>query len=273
MKCYLQLPRRISFVYPFLVGLLPTLLLGACTALPAVIDEQTTSPVTLTVSAAASLQPVLEAIAPFFNEAHPDIAVEFNFASSGALQRQIEQGASVDLFFPAAVQQMDDLEKRGLVLPESRRDVVGNCLVLIAPTNSQLKIERFAQLGSVDIDRIAVGEFRSVPAGQYAQQVFKALGLLDPLRSKFVFGNTVRSVLSAVESGNVDLGVVYATDAALSSRVNVVAIAPSNSHSAIVYPIAIVRTSFNPKAAQAFIDFLITEQVQTRFKAFGFEPL
>ena len=229
--------------------------------------------VTLTVSAAASLQDALETIALQFTNAHPDIAIDYNFASSGALQRQIEQGAPADVFFSAASKQMDALSESGLILPDSRQDLVANRLVLITSIDSSLSVTNIAQLTTADIASIAVGEFRSVPAGQYAQQAFKSLDLLDTLQPKFVFGKTVRSVLAAVESGNVDVGVIYATDAVLSRRVNVLTTLSEDIHSPIVYPAAVVSNSPQPDAAKQFIDFLTTETAQTIFTEFGFNSL
>lgn len=227
--------------------------------------------VTLTVSAAASLQDALQSIDAEFHTAHPEITVDYNFGSSGALQQQIEQGAPADVFFSAAAKQMDALEQKGLILPESRQNIVANSLVLIASKSSSLEVTNLAQLKEMPINRFAVGEFRSVPAGQYAEQVFKSLGLLETLQPKFVFGNNVRSVLAAVESGNADLGMVYATDAALSNQVKVLATAPEETHSPIVYPVAIVKASPQPEAAQQFIDFLNTEPAQATFIKYAFD--
>ncbi|MGD1948713.1 MAG: molybdate ABC transporter substrate-binding protein [Leptolyngbyaceae cyanobacterium] len=229
--------------------------------------------VTLTVSAAASLQDALEKITPQFTEANPDIAIDYNFASSGALQRQIEQGAPADIFFAAAAKQMDALSDKGLILSESRQDLVANRLALVTSADSALEITDIAQLKTTDVNSIAVGEFRSVPAGQYAQQAFQNLELLDPFQPKFVFSNNVRSVLTAVESGNVELGIVYATDAALSRQVKVLTTVPEEFHLPIVYPIAIVDNSAQFAAAQRFIDFLTTETAQTMFTEFGFNSL
>ncbi|MEM8810273.1 MAG: molybdate ABC transporter substrate-binding protein [Cyanobacteria bacterium P01_G01_bin.38] len=226
--------------------------------------------VTVTVSAAASLQDALDAIAPQFSAAYPNILVDYNFGSSGALQRQIEQGAPADVFFSAATKQMDALSEKGLIVPDSRQDLVANRLMLIAPTNTNLEITDLAQLKDADISRFAVGEFRSVPAGQYAEQVFQKLDLLEPLQSKFVFGNNVRSVLAAVGGGNAELGMVYATDAKLSNQVKVLATAPDGSHQPIVYPIAVVQNTLNPEAAQTFIEFLTTDTAQETFEEFGF---
>lgn len=228
------------------------------------------STATITVSAAASLQAALDAIAPEFTAAHPTIAVDYNFASSGALQRQIEQGAPADIFFSAATKQMDALSDKDLILSDSRQTLVTNRLVLIAPATSDLAISNITQLKAVSVSKVAVGEFRSVPAGQYAEQVFKDLGLLDTFQSKFVFGNNVRSVLAAVESGNVELGIVYATDATLSDQIKVLATVPAEFHQPIVYPIAIVNNTAHPEAAQTFIDFLATDTAQAIFAEFGF---
>ncbi|NJL87252.1 MAG: molybdate ABC transporter substrate-binding protein [Leptolyngbyaceae cyanobacterium SM1_1_3] len=229
-----------------------------------------TQTATLTVSAAASLQEALEAIAPLFQQAHPETAVNFNFGASGALQQQIEQGAPADLFFSAAAKQMDALAAKGLILPDSRQNIVTNSLVLIAPQNSALAITDISQLKTANINRVAVGEFRSVPVGQYAQQVLEKLDLLEPLQAKFVFGNNARSVLAAVASGNADLGMVYATDAALSDQVKVLATVPADLHSPIVYPIAAVSASPAPEAASRFISFLQASAAQGIFANFGF---
>lgn len=235
--------------------------------------EASSSTTTLTVSAAASLQDVLEAIDSLFEQTHPAIQVDYNFASSGALQRQIEQGAPIDVFFSAAAKQMDALAEKNLIFPETRRDLVANRLVLIAPGNSALNLTRLEQLKAERVSKISLGEFRSAPAGQYAEEAFENLGLLEALRPKFVFGNTVRSVLAAVESGNVDAGLVYATDAKLSDSVETVAIAPAGSHSAIVYPIAVLTTSATVEAATTYIDFLADSQAQAVFENFGFGKL
>ncbi|NEQ52356.1 MAG: molybdate ABC transporter substrate-binding protein [Leptolyngbya sp. SIO3F4] len=228
---------------------------------------------TITVSAAASLQDALDTITPLFTKTYPNIAVDYNFASSGALQRQIEQGVPADVFFSAATNQMEKLLKKELILFDSRQDLIGNNLVLIAPITSNLAITDITQLKDTGINQVAVGEFRSVPAGQYAKQAFQTLELLDVFQSKFIFGNNVRSVLTAVESGNVELGIVYASDAVLSNQVKVLTTVPKSLHQPIVYPIAVVQNSHHPEAAQLFIDFLTTDSVQAIFADFGFDSI
>ncbi|MEO0374398.1 MAG: molybdate ABC transporter substrate-binding protein [Cyanobacteria bacterium P01_A01_bin.17] len=262
--------QRCQFSTWFLASLLACLLVSCSFSKSLISTEQTTTSVTITVSAAASLQEALDAIATQFNTAHPTIAIDYNFGASGALQRQIEQGAPADVFFSAATKQMNALAEKGVIQPDSRRSLVTNSLVLIAPTNSNYEITDLTQLRDVDISRFAVGEFRSVPAGQYAQQVFTKLDLLAPLQTKFVFGNTVRNVLAAVESGNAELGMVYATDAALSQQVKVLTTVPEDSHLPIVYPVAVIQSTAHSKAAQTFINFLITDAAQQTFEEFGF---
>ncbi len=267
--------KRRRFTICFLVSLCLNSLIAACNrqTLPLPAEKTAISPVTLTVSAAASLQDAMEAITPQFTTTEPNITISYNFGASGALQQQIEQGAPADIFFSAAAKQMDALAERGLILPDSRQNLVTNRLVLVAPVDSSLKITDLAQLSSANISRLAVGEFRSVPAGQYAKQVFEKLSLLEPLQSKFVFGSSVRNVLSAVESGNAEVGIVYATDAALSNQVKVLLTIPETDHSPIEYPIAIVKASPPPEAAQTFINFLTTEPPQKTFQTFGFGPI
>lgn len=264
------------FLIRVFVGLAISLLAASCGSFalspnrsenPSQTPAQT---VELTVSAAASLQNALEAITPEFHAAYPTVEISYNFGASGALQQQIEQGAPADIFFSAAAKQMDVLAEKGLILKDSRQDILTNSLVLIAPAQSQIAVTDIAQLKEAEVGIVAVGEFRSVPAGQYAEQLFTKLNLLEPLQSKLVFSNNVRGVLAAVESGNADVGLVYATDAALSERIKVLATAPAATHQPIVYPIAVVSDRPHPDAAKTYIAFLQTPAAQTKFKEFGF---
>lgn len=235
--------------------------------------DATQSETTLLVSAAASLQDALEKIQPGFEADHPNIKITYNFGSSGALQQQIEQGAPADVFISAGIPQMDALEKKDLLQPDSRQNLLSNRLVLIVPKNSTLGLTSFDDLAKNDIKQISAGEFRSVPAGQYAEQVLSSLGLLDQVNPKLVLANNVRGVLAAVESGNVDAGIVYATDAVLSEQVTQVAIAPENLHQPITYPLAIVSSSEHPAEARTFVDYLSSDPAQTIFKNAGFTIL
>ncbi len=234
---------------------------------PVTTSAQTTN---ILVSAAASLKDALEEIKPQFEKANPSIKVSYNFGASGALQQQIEQGAPADVFISAASKQMDALQKAGLIDKGTRRNLLTNTLVLIVPKNSTLNIKDFRSLTDSNVKKISVGEPRSVPVGQYSEEVLSKLGILDQVRPKLVFGNSVRNVLASVESGNADAGIVYATDAKISDRVKVVATAASNLHSPIVYPIAVVESSKNSGKAKTYVDYLTTAPAKKIFEKFGF---
>ncbi|MCU0532779.1 MAG: molybdate ABC transporter substrate-binding protein [Hydrococcus sp. Prado102] len=225
---------------------------------------------TVLVSAAASLQDALEELDPVFENAHSGTTVNYNFGSSGALQQQIEQGAPADIFFSAATKQMDALQEKNLILPDTRRNLLTNRLVLIVPSNSTLGVNSFSQLSESNVKRIAIGEPRSVPVGQYSEELFAKMGILDQIKAKFVYGNSVRNVLAAVESGNADAGIVYTTDAKISDKVKQVATAPEDMHSPIVYPIAVLKSSKNPEAAKTYEQFLSSSEAKTTFEKFGF---
>ena len=223
----------------------------------------------LLVSAAASLRESLQEIQLLYPQNKQNINLSHNFGASGALQQQIENGAPADVFISAGKKQMDVLQEKGLILSDTRRNLLTNRLVLIVPINSS-EVSNFRQLTNAKVKRIAVGEPRSVPAGQYAEQVFINLGILQQIKPKFVLGNNVRQVLAAVESGNVDAGVVYATDARTSQQVKQVATAAENLHSPIVYPVAVLKNSKNISAAKEYIQFLFSNQARTLFQKYGF---
>ncbi|NJK76196.1 MAG: molybdate ABC transporter substrate-binding protein [Oscillatoriales cyanobacterium RU_3_3] len=253
----------------FLSGLFFALMLAV--GFKAIMPIPTSAqPTTLLIAAAASLQNALEEIDPIFEKANPGVAVNYNFAASGPLQRQIEQGAPVDVFISAASAQMEALQNQNLILTDTRRNLLTNNLVLIVPNNSALGLSNFRQLSNSNVKKISVGEPRSVPAGRYAEEVFGKLGILEQVRSKLVYGNSVRNVLGAVESGNADAGVVYVTDAKISDRVKQVATAPSNLHSPIVYPIAVIRASRKQQPARAYVQFLRSKQARDIFQKYGF---
>jgi len=223
----------------------------------------------LLVSAAASLRDVLEEIRPLYQKATPGVKLTFNFGASGALLQQIEQGAPVDVFISAANRQMDTLDQKGQLGPGTRSNLASNRLVLIVPKNSKA-VSNFQSLTRSDVKRISIGEPRSVPAGQYAEQVLQKLKLLDAVKSKFVYANNVRQVLAGVESGNADAGIVYTTDARISDQVRIVAIADTALHSPIVYPMAALKQSKNQNAARSFLKFLSSQEAKRVLRKYGF---
>ncbi|MFB2976100.1 molybdate ABC transporter substrate-binding protein [Microseira sp. BLCC-F43] len=225
---------------------------------------------TVLVSAAASLKESLEEIAPVYRQANSNVTIRYNFGASGALQQQIENGAPADIFISAANKQMDALQQKNLLLQGTRRNLLTNRVVLIVPKNSTV-IANFRGLTATNVRRIAIGEPRTVPAGQYAEEILRNLGILEQVRPKFVLGNSVRNVLAAVESGNADAGVVYATDARLSDRVRVVETAAQNLHSPVVYPMAVLSASRNAAAAREYTQFLASDRrASSIFEKYGF---
>lgn len=253
-----------------LAWLLP--LLGAIACVPTAgtpgPDSATT---TLTVSAAASVQDALRDIQVAYQAESPEIAVVYNFGPSGSLAQQIAQGAPVDIFLSASQPWMDRLAAEGAILEVSRQDLLQNAMVLVAPTGSA--IASFDDLGTGAAGKIAVGRPESVPAGGYAKEVLMTLGLFEALQSKLVFAKDVRQVLSYVETGNVDAGLVYATDAQLSGRVKILATAPPDSHAPIVYPVAIAQDSNQVAAAKDFLTFLSTDAAAKIFQGYGFSTV
>lgn len=223
----------------------------------------------LTVSAAISLTNALPEIKTLYQRSNPNVNVTYNFGASGALQQQIQQGAPVDVFFSAATQQMDALQQKNLLDPSTRINLLTNRLVLITPRNAKA-LTSFQDLTSAQVSQIAIGEPKSVPAGQYAQELLMNLKIFDSIKSKLIYGNNVRQVLTYVKTGNVDAGIVYITDAKESKSIKVAATAQENLHSPIVYPVAVLRDSKNITAAREFVQFLSSTQARTVFEKYGF---
>jgi len=211
----------------------------------------------LTVSAAASLREAMTELEASFEAANAGVDVRTNFGASGALRQQIEQGAPVDVFVSAAEAPMDALQKAGLIDPRTRRVAAGNELVLVVPAAGASPVRAFADLARPEVRRIALGAPASVPAGDYAEQVLRALGIAEAVRARIVYAQNVRQVLGYVESGNVDAGVVYRTDAAVSRRVRVAAAAPPGTHRPITYPVAVVARTAEPELARAYAAHLL----------------
>jgi molybdate transport system substrate-binding protein len=225
----------------------------------------------ITVSAAISLKDALDEISHLYSTEHPSAEVHFNLGGSGTLQRQIEQGAPVDIFISASLKEMDSLQSQGLLLPDTRKSLARNSVVLIIPAEST-SISSFQDLTKAAVKTVAVGKPQTVPAGKYAQEVLTHFGIYDQLKQKLVLAKDVRQVLTYVETGNADAGIVYATDAKISKKVTVVATAPEDSHSPVVYPAAVIKNSKNAATAKAFLDFLASEKARTVFQKYGFIP-
>jgi molybdate transport system substrate-binding protein len=222
----------------------------------------------LSISAAASLKDALADVETAYAKSQAHLEFSNNFGSSGTLAMQIDQGAPADVFVSAAARPMDDLEARGLIVAGTRRNLLRNSLVLIVPLDSGL--HDFQGLTGSSVRTIALGDPASVPAGQYGRQTLASLHLLDKVNAKLVLAKDVRQVLTYVETGNADAGLVYATDAQISSKVRVVATAPDSSHDPIVYPVAAIKGSRNEQAARRFVDYLRGAAAKAIFVKHGF---
>lgn len=228
----------------------------------------------ITVFAAASLQESLTAAGAAWT-AKSGTPVRFSFGASSAIARQIDQGAPADLFLSADEEWMDWLEGKGGIVRSTRRRLLSNQLVLIAPAGSKatLRIGPGMPLAkALGNGRLAVADPTSVPAGKYAKASLSSLGAWSEVEDLLLPGENVRAALAYVARGEAPLGIVYATDAKAEPKVRVVGVFPESSHPPIVYPGAVTASSRNGGAA-AFLGFLQGPQASTIFKRYGFGVL
>lgn len=223
----------------------------------------------VTVFAAASLTDSLKQIAADYQK-EAGRTVAFNFEASSILARQIEEGAPADIFFSADETQMDRLAERGLIDAATRVDRLGNTLVVVAPKDSHLQIHSPADLAADGVKQIALADPKAVPAGVYAKEWLKKFGDWDAVAPKIVPAENVRAALAAVASGNVDAGVVYKTDAAISKSVKIVYQVPHADGPDIRYPLALVKASEHPDEAKRFLEYLNSKGAARVFERFGF---
>lgn len=226
------------------------------------------------VFAAASLKNALEGIAADWKEKTGRSAT-LSFAASSALAKQIEAGAPADIFVSADLKWMDWSAERKLINDASRKNLLGNALVLIAPKDSTatLKIEKgFALADALGDGRIAMGQPDSVPAGIYGKAALTSVGVWDKIEPKVAGAENVRVALAYVSRGETPFGIVYATDAKSDAGVKVVDTFPADSHPPIVYPVAITASSTNTEA-KAFLDYLSTPDAAKVFEDAGFTVL
>jgi len=238
------------------------------TAVTLVLAATASHAANVTVFAAASLTDSLKQIAADFEKTSGDRII-FNFAASGILSRQIEEGAPADIYFSADESQADALENKGLLVSETRKSLLGNSMVIVTATDSAT-IRSPADLTNAAIRHLALGEARTVPCGTYAKAWLQQLKLWPAVETKVVPCESVRAVLAAVESGNVEAGIVYKTDAAISKKVKVAFAVPAADAPKISYPIALVKNPPQPEAAKKFIAFLESDAAAEVFRKFGF---
>jgi molybdate transport system substrate-binding protein len=220
------------------------------------------------VYAAASLTDAMKEIATTYEKTSDD-KIAFNFGASSLLARQITEKAPADIFFSADEAKMDDLQKAGLIATETRRDLLSNALVLVVPNDSKLTIISPDELVS-KTQKIAIADPRAVPAGIYTKEYLSGLGLWEKLAAKMVPTENVRASLAAVESGNVDAGFVYKTDANISKKVKIAFSVPIEKGPAIRYPIAIVKDAKDKNAAENFLRYLESDDTRKVFERYGF---
>ena len=223
----------------------------------------------LTVSAAISLRAPLLDIADQFNLAYPSTQLSFNFGSSGALRHQIEHGAPVDIFFSAASEDMKTLLEKGLVEKGSHRSILANSIVLITHRRN-IVVNNFSDLSKPEINKIAVGDFNTVPVGRYAKDTLQSMGLLENLRSKLVFAKSALQTIAYVESRNVEAGLVYKTDAERAENIRIVAAINPSAHRPIQYSRAIIQNTSQSELANTFLLFLENKKMIKIFQDYGF---
>ena len=221
------------------------------------------------VFAAASVKNALDEIAAQY-ERETGKKVTISYGASSALAKQVEAAAPADLFISADELKMDQLQQRGLVVKQSRRSILSNTLVIIVPSTSSLKIASPKDLADSAIRNVAVAEPQSVPAGIYAKEYLRAHHVWDRIKDKIIPTENVRAALAAVESGNVQTGIVYRSDALISRAVRIAFEVPASEGPKISYPVAIVGDSKQKAAARKFIDFLQSRAAQEVFRKYGF---
>jgi len=211
----------------------------------------------LLVSAGVGLKDVFTEIAGDFEKSHPGVKVLLNFASAGQLMAQIEMGAPADILAVPGKKEIDILIKKNMIIPQTVQNFASGELVLIKSSNSKLVLKSLSDLQKKEVQKIAIGNQATVPAGKYAMQTLNFYKLNTSLADKFIPCENVRQVLDYVERNEVDAGFVYSTDAKIGKNIEIVTRIAPESHEKIVFPISIIKTSKSQKSAQEFIDYVI----------------
>jgi molybdate transport system substrate-binding protein len=237
-------------------------------ALPTVAAAQE-----ILVSAAISMKEAVETLGRQFTQSRPRVTLRYNFGSSGELQKQIEAGAPVDLFISAAQRQMDELEQKSLIVTGTRRVFARNVLTVIKRADSKLDISKPADLAGARVQRIVIGNPKTVPVGQYSEESLKALGLWEQLQPKLVLAENVRQALDYVARGEVEAGFVYTTDVAVRAGAVVEAFRPAeDTYQPVTYPVAVVKGTKQLALAQAVIALLVSPDGRAVLARLGFQP-
>ncbi|MFA5956608.1 MAG: molybdate ABC transporter substrate-binding protein [Hyphomicrobium sp.] len=238
-------------------------------------QAQKTDTTTITIFAAASLKNALDSAAAAYDKSTGDKVV-ISYAGSSALAKQIEQAAPADIFISADLDWMDYVDKKKLIKDDTRFNLLGNRLVLIAPNASTLSLKigkDFPLAAALGDNHIAMANVKSVPAGKYGLAALTKLGVWSAVEPKVAQADNVRAALALVAQGEAPLGIVYETDAAAEPKVKIVDVFPADTHPPIIYPIAILAETKNGDAAKAFITYLKTPDAQAFFTKQGFTIL
>jgi molybdate transport system substrate-binding protein len=223
----------------------------------------------LNVFAAASLTDALKEIGAHYERQSGD-KIAFNFCASSLLERQIEEGAPADVFFSADEAEMDALAAKNLVVKETRKSLVSNTLVIVNSAESNLKITSPSDLASKSVRRIALADPKAVPAGVYSKAFLEKEKLWSQIEPKVVPVDDVRAALAAVESGNIEVGMVFKTDAAISKKVKIACEVPADAGPKISYPVAVTKNAKQVESAKRFVEYLRTDDASKIFTKYGF---
>jgi molybdate transport system substrate-binding protein len=231
------------------------------------------APETLTIAAANSLRDAFRQLLPLFEAHNKDINVRVIYGPSKTLTKQIEEGAPIDVFLPSQIEDIEQLEKKGLVIQGTKRFYAGTSLVLIAGPEFPAPITSAQDLRTTLVRFIAVGDPKTSSVGKVAAQYFSYSKLDSQLKSQFVYGEHSRAVLDLVAKGEADIGVVYRTDAVTNKKIRILDEAPKDSHQPVHYGVAAVWTAKNIPAAGDFINFLETPKAQALLQDHGFDRI
>lgn len=246
--------------FTYAIILFVTTLFVGCSSPSNEADQE----VELHIMTAASMTEAMNELKQMYEHEH--LTLVPNYGSSGTLKSQIIQGAPADVFLSAAVRWIDELEEEGEIT--QRADLLRNELVLVTAEDSDLAVTQFEDLLQEEVYQVAIGEPETVPAGEYAKQVLEELGIYEELSDKLIHGSDVRQVLTYVETGNVDAGIVYQTDAVLSEQVKIVA--EAETEKPIIYPVGLLEGADHPEEAERFYQWLQTDEVLEVFEKYGF---
>ena len=228
-------------------------------------------PQTLTIAAANSLKEALRAVLPIFEKEQGNVEARIVWGPSQTLRDQIAQGAPIDVFLPSSLEEIDQLEKKGLTLQGTKQVYAETALVLITQAAVPARVSSLRELPASEVRRVAIGDPKTSSVGKFAAQVLKNTGLDSDLKSRYVYGEHSGAVLNLVATGEAEVGLVYRTDAIGNKKVHIIAEAPPDTHAPIVYGLATVWTSKNSSLARKFGEFMVSPKIQDVLKSYGFE--